>query len=71
MIEYLPFILQAIALFVSLLWVSRDISSREIEKKFYWIWSVALIVGVLFLGFLGLGLSFLGYYVWSRLLRES
>ncbi|KXA99108.1 hypothetical protein AKJ41_05940 [candidate division MSBL1 archaeon SCGC-AAA259O05] len=66
MIPYLGLIIQLILIFLGLFWINRDTREKGIDRKYYWIWSILLIAALLILGIIGIILTVLGYYLWSR-----
>ncbi len=56
---------------LAILWISKDITERDLKKKYYWSWMVAILIAyfilqLIALGFLGVGLVVFSYYIWSR-----
>lgn len=39
---------------------------KKIERKYYWIWAIVIVMALLPLGIIGILLAVLGYYLWSR-----
>ena len=69
MFQYIDLIVEIIAFIVAIILLQRDIVTNNFEKKYYYIWGGLLIIGMVFLGAIGIIVVALGYYMWSRYIK--
>ena len=69
-VEFLPFIVQLVFGALSIYLINSDIEEKGIDRKFYWIWSIGIVVGLLILGLIGILVVLASYFVWSRYIQE-
>ncbi len=74
--SWLYLILDFLILVLAILWISKDITERSFKKKYYWIWMIGLLVAyflfqLIGIGFLGIAVVVLSYYLWRRYLFEK
>lgn len=70
MIEYLPLIIDLAIAIIAIFWIQTDMDKKGIERKFYWLWMVGVVGGLLLFGIVGIVIVLVAYYLWSRKARE-
>ncbi|PTD94457.1 hypothetical protein C9439_02770 [archaeon SCG-AAA382B04] len=57
--------------FISVFTIARDTRNLEVDKKYRWGWLIFILIGSIFLDFLGIFLVLISYGVWRTFLVRS